>query len=217
MTANLKRAADVVLAGAALLVLLPLLLSIACMVRLILGAPIFFLQLRPGHRARAFRLVKFRTMSDCRDGEGRVLPDDQRLGRFGRFLRNSSLDELPELWNVLRGELSLVGPRPLLLEYLPRYSERHARRHEVKPGVTGWAQINGRNALTWEEKFELDVWYVDHRGLWLDIKILWLTLPKVLRRAGISRSGYATTPYFRGDGISETEEDNHFASDTTRG
>src|ERR1035437_2785947 len=198
MTANVKRAADVVLAGAASLVLLPLLLSIACMVRLILGPPIFFFQLRPGHRARAFRLVKFRTMSDCRDGEGRVLPDDQRLGRFGRFLRSSSLDELPELWNVLRGELSLVGPRPLLLEYLPRYSVRHARRHEVKPGITGWAQVNGRNSLTWEEKFESDVWYVDHRSLWLDIKILWRTFANVIRREGISQRGHATMPEFMG-------------------
>ena len=194
----LKRITDVAIGGSALLMLLPLLVLTGGMVWLILGTPVFFLQLRQRRQGKTFRLVKFRTMNNRRDNDGRLLPDDQRLGRFGRFLRSSSVDELPELWNVLRGEMSLVGPRPLLPEYLPRYSARQVRRLEVKPGITGWAQVNGRNALSWEQKLELDVWYVEHNGFWLDLKILGLTLVKVLRREGVSQSGHATMPEFMG-------------------
>nr|WP_291327235.1 sugar transferase [Acidovorax sp. 28-64-14] len=163
-----------------------------------LGSPAFFRQVRPGMHGQPFEMVKFRTMTDARGADGALLPDADRLTPFGRFLRASSLDELPELWNVLKGEMSLVGPRPLLMEYLPLYSPQQARRHEVRPGITGWAQVNGRNALGWDEKFKLDVWYVDHRSLWLDIKILWLTVKKVLVREGISAAGEATMPRFTG-------------------
>ena len=162
------------------------------------GWPVLFTQTRPGLNGRLFRMFKFRSMSNRRDARGELLPDAERLTSFGRFLRASSLDELPELWNVLRGEMSLVGPRPLLMEYLDRYTPLQARRHEVRPGITGWAQVNGRNAISWEQKFELDVWYVDHRSFWLDVRILWLTALKVLRRDGISAAGDATMPKFMG-------------------
>ncbi len=172
---------------------------LAWQVRRKLGSPVLFTQVRPGLHGKPFRMVKFRTMTDARDSSGALLPDAKRLTPFGRFLRASSLDELPELWNVLRGEMSLVGPRPLLMEYLPLYSPDQARRHEVRPGITGWAQVNGRNAISWADKFALDVWYVDHRSLWLDVRILWLTVRKVLVRDGISAAGEATMPKFEGD------------------
>lgn len=157
-----------------------------------------FRQIRPGLHGQSFQMVKFRTMTDVRGRDGLLLPDADRLTPFGRFLRASSMDELPELWNVLKGDMSLVGPRPLLMDYLPLYSSEQSRRHEVRPGITGWAQINGRNALSWEEKFKLDIWYVDNRSMWLDIKILWLTVRKVLVRDGISAAGEATMPRFLG-------------------
>ena len=169
-----------------------------CLVRCKLGRPVFFLQTRPGLKGKLFEMVKFRTMTDERGPDGLLLPDKERLPPFGRWLRASSLDELPELWNVLKGEMSLVGPRPLLVEYLPLYTPEQARRHEVRPGITGWAQVNGRNAISWEEKFKLDVWYVDNQSLWLDLKILWLTVKKVLVRDGISAQGDATMPKFTG-------------------
>jgi lipopolysaccharide/colanic/teichoic acid biosynthesis glycosyltransferase len=194
----MKRIFDVVVAASALVLLaLPLLLLIV-LIRRRLGSPVFFRQLRPGANGRPFLMVKFRTMTDARGPDGVLLPDVERLTDFGRFLRATSLDELPELWNVLKGHMSLVGPRPLLMAYLPLYSPEQARRHEVRPGITGWAQVNGRNALSWEEKFQHDVWYVDNRSLWLDIKILWLTMRKVLIREGISAAGEATMPAFSG-------------------
>jgi lipopolysaccharide/colanic/teichoic acid biosynthesis glycosyltransferase len=180
------------------LLALPLLV-LAWQVRRKLGSPVLFTQVRPGMHGKPFRMVKFRTMTDACDASGALLPDAQRLTTFGRFLRASSLDELPELWNVLRGEMSLVGPRPLLMEYLPLYSPQQARRHEVRPGISGWAQVNGRNAISWADKFALDVWYVDHRSLWLDVRILWLTVRRVLARNGISAAGEATMPRFEGD------------------
>jgi lipopolysaccharide/colanic/teichoic acid biosynthesis glycosyltransferase len=164
----------------------------------LLGRPVLFKQGRIGYREKPFMLSKFRSMREIRDRSGRPLPDEARLSPYGRFLRVTSLDEFPTFWNVLRGNMSLVGPRPLLPEYLPRYSEFQRRRHEVKPGLTGWAQVNGRNSLTWEQKFELDVWYVDHQSLWLDVKILWMTVLQVLRRDGISQAGHATMPEFLG-------------------
>lgn len=176
---------------------LPLLVLI-WMVRRKLGSPVFFRQVRPGLHGRPFEMVKFRTMTDARGPDGALLPDSVRLTSFGRFLRATSLDELPELWNVIKGDMSLVGPRPLLVEYLPLYSPEQARRHEVRPGITGWAQVNGRNALSWDDKFKLDVWYVDHRSLRLDIQILWLTVKKVLVREGISAAGEATVSKFTG-------------------
>jgi len=163
-----------------------------------MGSPVLFRQIRPGLNGKPFEMIKFRTMKDAVDAQGNPLPDSERLTPFGQFLRSSSLDELPELWNVLKGDMSLVGPRPLLMEYLPLYTPEQYRRHEVRPGVTGWAQINGRNALSWEEKFQLDVWYVDNRSLWLDIKILFLTVKKVVIRDGISADGEATMPKFTG-------------------
>ena len=184
---------------ALLLLALPLLL-LALLVRTKLGSPVFFRQTRPGLHGKPFEMVKFRTMTDARDAQGELLPDSERLPPFGRFLRSSSLDELPELWNVLKGEMSLVGPRPLLMEYLPLYSPEQARRHEVRPGITGWAQVNGRNAISWEEKFALDVWYVENQSFWLDIKILWLTVKKVLIKDGISAAGEATMAKFTGSG-----------------
>ncbi len=195
----MKRIFDLIAASLGLLVLSLPLLALAWQVRRKLGSPVLFTQVRPGFRGKPFRMVKFRTMTDERDACGALLPDAQRLTTFGRFLRASSLDELPELWNVLRGEMSLVGPRPLLMEYLPLYSPEQARRHEVPPGITGWAQVNGRNAISWADKFALDVWYVDHRSLWLDVRILWLTVRKVLVRDGISAAGEATMPRFEGD------------------
>lgn len=185
-------------AGVALLVLSPVLLGVAYMVRKNLGSPVLFRQVRPGMHGKPFEMIKFRTMLDAVDAQGNVLPDEVRLTPFGRFLRSTSLDELPELWNVLKGDMSLVGPRPLLMEYLPLYSPEQARRHEARPGVTGWAQINGRNAISWEDKFKLDVWYVDNQSLWLDIRIIFLTVKKVLVREGISAAGDATMPIFKG-------------------
>jgi sugar transferase EpsL len=193
-----KRLLDLLLTIPGLVLLSPILALIALLVRIYHGSPIFFSQLRPGYRSKPFRLIKFRSMNEQRDPQGNLLPDSQRLTRLGRFLRSSSLDELPEFFHVLAGQMSLVGPRPLLMQYLERYSPEQKRRHDVLPGITGWAQINGRNALTWEDKFRLDVWYVDHWSLWLDIKILLLTLWKVLRREGISQPGHATAEEFMG-------------------
>jgi lipopolysaccharide/colanic/teichoic acid biosynthesis glycosyltransferase len=180
-----------------LVVLSPLVLLLFVLVRVFLGAPVLFTQRRPGVGGRSFRLVKFRTMTDETDECGCLLADEERLTGLGRFLRQSSLDELPTLWNVVKGDMSLVGPRPLLMEYLPLYSAEQARRHEVLPGITGWAQINGRNAISWEEKFDLDVWYVDNRTFWLDMVILFLTVKKVVIREGISAEGHVTMPVFR--------------------
>ena len=182
-------------------------LMIALVILFFMGKPIFFKQLRPGLRAKPFTIMKFRTMNDKRDRNGKPLPDDKRLTPIGMFLRRFSLDELPQLFNVLRGELSIVGPRPLLTQYLPLYNERQARRHEVKPGITGWAQVNGRNAITWEEKFDLDVWYVDHQCFFLDIKILCMTFAKVIQREGIAAKGYETMPEFKGSGKSWENND----------
>jgi len=194
----MKRLVDIVLSSVGLVLLgLPLLL-LAGLVHRKLGSPVFFCQSRPGLNGRPFRMIKFRTMTDARGRDGCLLPDADRLTGFGRLLRASSLDELPELWNVLRGDMSLVGPRPLLVEYLPLYSHLQARRHEVRPGITGWAQVNGRNGLSWDRKLELDVWYVDNRSPWLDLRILWLTFRKVLARDGISAPGEATMPPFTG-------------------
>jgi lipopolysaccharide/colanic/teichoic acid biosynthesis glycosyltransferase len=193
-----KRLLDLTLTLPALALSLPALVVIAALVRLDLGAPVLFRQMRPGLNGRPFPLIKFRTMTDARDASGQLLPDEQRLIPLGRALRRLSLDELPELLNVLRGEMSLVGPRPLLARYLDRYTPAQARRHEVRPGITGWAQVHGRNALTWEEKFALDVWYVDHVSLWLDLRILWRTLLVVLRREGISAPDHSTMPEFTG-------------------
>jgi lipopolysaccharide/colanic/teichoic acid biosynthesis glycosyltransferase len=189
---------DFLLAAVLLLMLLPLLLLTAIAVRVSLGSPILFRQVRPGLAGEPFQMVKFRSMLDTMGTNGDPLPDSNRLTRFGGFLRSSSLDELPELWNVLKGDMSLVGPRPLLMEYLPLYSAEQYRRHEVRPGVTGWAQVNGRNAIGWEEKFKLDVWYVDNRSLWLDLKILFLTVKKVVIKDGISAEGEATVSKFSG-------------------
>lgn len=181
-----------------LVVLAPVMAVIALMVRVHLGRPVIFAHMRAGYRGKPFRMYKFRTMLDLRDENGVLLPDEQRLTPFGRFLRSTSLDELPELWNVIRGDMSLVGPRPLLVEYLPLYTPEQARRHEVLPGITGWAQVNGRNALSWEERFALDVWYVDNWSLWLDIRILWRTVIAVISRRGVSAKGHATMPRFTG-------------------
>jgi sugar transferase EpsL len=196
--AYLKRVFDVVVSATALVVLAPVMGLIALAVWRTMGRPVLFRQVRPGLHGKPFVMYKFRTMRDLRDTEGKLLPDEARLTPFGRWLRSTSLDELPELLNVLRGEMSLVGPRPLLMEYLDRYTPEQARRHEVKPGITGWAQIHGRNNLSWDERFKLDVWYVDNWSLWLDLKILWRTLWMVLRREGISAQGHATMPEFRG-------------------
>lgn len=194
----MKRLLDIFLASLALLALCVPLLFLIGQIRRKLGSPVFFRQTRPGQHGKPFKMVKFRTMTDARGPDGQLLPDADRLTNFGRFLRASSLDELPELWNVLKGDMSLVGPRPLLMQYLPLYSTEQARRHDVRPGITGWAQVNGRNALSWDDKFKLDVWYVDNRTLWLDTKILWLTVRKVLVREGISGEGEATMSEFRG-------------------
>lgn len=196
--APLKRLMDVVVAGVALVVLSPVLLGVWIAVRRRMGGPALFRQVRPGLNGRPFEMIKFRTMRDALGPDGTPLPDAERLTPFGRWLRATSLDELPELWNVLRGEMSLVGPRPLLMEYLPLYSPEQARRHDVRPGVTGWAQVNGRNAISWERKFELDVWYVDRHNLWLDVKIIVLTLGRILKRDGISAPGSATADRFEG-------------------
>ncbi len=194
----LKRFFDVAGALAAIALLAPVLVLITSIILLIMGWPVFFIQRRPGRNGATFGLIKFRTMNALRGPQGRLLPDGKRLTPLGRWLRATSIDELPELLNVLRGDMSLVGPRPLLGAYLNRYTPEQARRHEVKPGITGWAQINGRNALSWEEKFKLDVWYVDHHNLWLDLKIILRTIKKVLMREGISHAGEATMSEFMG-------------------
>lgn len=199
----MKRFFDILVSLSLLLVFAPLIGIVALLVRVKLGSPVLFQQTRPGLRAQTFNMLKFRSMTDARDSDNLLLPDAERLLPFGRFLRASSLDELPGLVNVLRGEMSLVGPRPLLVEYIPLYDDFQRRRHEVRPGVTGWAQVNGRNGLGWEEKFAHDVWYVDNRSFMLDMKIIWMTALRVIRRDGISANGEATMPVFRGNGPRE--------------
>jgi len=194
----IKRVFDIFLSVTALILLSPVIFFVALFIRCRLGSPVLFCQRRPGLRGIPFKMIKFCTMRNAVNGQGVPLPDEFRLTRFGKYLRSASLDELPELWNVVKGDMSLVGPRPLLMEYLPLYSQEQARRHEVRPGITGWAQVNGRNAISWEEKFELDVWYVDHRSFWLDVRILWLTVLKVFHREGISQDGHVTMDKFRG-------------------
>ncbi len=193
-----KRMMDFIIAALGLLLFSPVIGIVAILIRWKLGSPVFFTQMRPGLDGKPFKLYKFRTMTDERDASGELLPDAIRLTKFGATLRKLSLDELLQLVNVLKGELSLVGPRPLLMEYLPLYTEEQARRHLVKPGITGWAQVNGRNAISWEEKFRLDVWYVDHQSLWLDIKILFLTLMKVVNSEGVSQNNHVTMEKFTG-------------------
>lgn len=194
----IKRLFDIFAAFFGLLILSPVIVIVAWKIRKNLGSPVLFKQVRPGKGGKPFEMVKFRTMRDAVDAVGNPLPDSERLTPFGRWLRSTSLDELPELWNVLKGDMSLVGPRPLLIEYLPLYSKDQYRRHEVRPGVTGWAQVNGRNAISWDEKFKLDVWYVDNRSFWLDIKILFLTVKKVLIKDGIIGDGEVTMSKFTG-------------------
>jgi lipopolysaccharide/colanic/teichoic acid biosynthesis glycosyltransferase len=193
-----KRLFDIVVSAMAIIILSPAIAIVAWQVRRKLGRPILFRQIRPGLGARPFEMLKFRTMLEARTADGNLLPDRERLTMFGAFLRSTSLDELPGLYNVLKGDMSLVGPRPLLMEYLPLYSVQQARRHDVRPGVTGWAQVNGRNALSWERKFHFDVWYVDNRTFWLDLKILFLTVSRVVRRSDIAAAGEATMPRFTG-------------------
>lgn len=195
----LKRILDFTASGILLVMLSPVILAVALLVRLKMGSPVFFCQTRPGLHARPFVMYKFRTMLNTRDEEGNLLPDKERLTDIGKIIRKLSLDELPELYNVFKGDMSLVGPRPLLMEYLPHYTAMQARRHEARPGITGWAIIHGRNAIDWDDKFRLDVWYVDHQSLWLDLKILAITAWKVLRREGISFPGHETMPRFRGE------------------
>lgn len=194
----MKRLFDLVASFCALLLLSPIIALVAWEIRKHLGSPVIFRQIRPGLHGRPFEMMKFRTMKDAVDVQGNLLPDSERMTPFGYKLRNSSLDELPELWNVLKGEMSLVGPRPLLMQYLPLYSKEQNRRHDMRPGVTGWAQINGRNAISWEEKFKFDVWYIDNRSFWLDIKILLLTIKKVFVKEGISAEGHVTIEPFTG-------------------
>ena len=194
----MKRALDLILTLGSAPIWIPALVVVAILVRVKLGTPVFFRQVRPGLNGQPFEMIKFRSMTDARDASGELLPDSERLPRFGKLLRASSLDELPELWNVLRGDMSLVGPRPLLMEYVALYSPEQARRLTVRPGISGWAQVNGRNAISWEEKFALDTWYVDNQSTWLDIKIIVLTLVKVFKRDGISAEGSATAERFRG-------------------
>lgn len=193
-----KRVMDVCAAVSLLLVLAPLFAVMSLIIKHTMGSPVIFKQMRPGFQGKPFVIYKYRTMTDARDSAGNLLPDEQRLTGMGSWMRKWSIDELPQLWNVLKGELSLVGPRPLLMEYLPRYSKEQARRHDVKPGITGWAQINGRNAICWEEKFKLDVWYVDNWSFWLDMKILLMTAIRVAASSGISNPGHATMPDFEG-------------------
>lgn len=202
----MKRVCDVIIASSLLLFLSPVLLVIALMIKFSMGSPIVFRQVRPGLHGQPFVMYKFRTMRDARNAQGILLPDAERLTKLGRFLRNTSLDELPELFNVIRGDMALVGPRPLLMEYLPLYSPEQRRRHEVRPGITGWAQVNGRNAITWEEKFSHDLWYIDNRSLLLDLKILLMTIVSVLKRDGVSADGHATMPMF--EGTAKTDEAN---------
>ena len=194
----MKRIFDLIVICFGLLFVLPVMVTIAILVRFKIGSPIVFSQYRPGLNNHIFNMIKFRTMTNECGANGILLPDSARLTKFGKFLRSTSLDELPSLWNVIKGDMSLVGPRPLLVEYLPLYSERQSRRHEVRPGITGWAQVNGRNAISWDKKFELDVWYVDNQSIWLDVKILWLTVKKVIVRDGITAQDDATMPTFRG-------------------
>ncbi len=196
---QIKRVLDIIISFIALVILSPLFLVIIVAVRKKLGSPAIFKQARPGIHGKIFTMYKFRSMTEERDEAGQLLLDEIRLTSFGKLLRKTSLDELPELFNILKGDMSFVGPRPLLVRYLDRYTEEQARRHEVKPGLTGWAQVNGRNAISWEEKFKLDVWYVDHWNLWLDLKIFFMTFAKVFRREGISASGEATMQEFMGD------------------
>ena len=203
-----KRLFDICISATGLLVLMPCLILIALALKIDSKGPVFFRQIRPGLHGQGFEMIKFRSMIDARGSDGALLPDAGRLTPFGRWLRATSLDELPELWNVLCGDMSLVGPRPLLMEYLPLYSPEQARRHEVNPGITGWAQVNGRNAISWEDKFRLDVWYVDHRSFWLDLRVLWLTLQKLLLRDGISAAGEATMPRFTGHSLKTDRVDN---------
>jgi len=194
----MKRLLDIILSIATLLFIAPIIILVAFLVRIKLGTPVFFSQIRPGFHGKPFIMYKFRTMTDERNEHGQLLPDQQRLTRFGKLLRSTSLDEFPALINVIKGEMSLVGPRPLLMEYLDRYTPEQARRHDMRPGITGWAQVNGRNAISWEEKFKFDVWYVDNQTFWLDLKILWMTLVKVFKREGISQLGQVTSEKFRG-------------------
>lgn len=196
----IKRLFDIIISFSALAVLFLPMLIIAILVRIKLGSPVLFCQQRPGKDEKPFMMMKFRTMTDEKDSDGNLLADEQRLTKFGQFLRKTSLDELPELINVLKGDMSLIGPRPLLMDYLPRYNDFQRRRHEVRPGITGWAQVNGRNATTWEDRFKNDVWYVDNRNMWLDLRILGLTVLKVLKREGISQDGEATMQEFTGNG-----------------
>ena len=202
----IKRLFDIISSAAGLIVISPLLLILAVLVRLKLGSPVLFRQQRPGLGGKAFVIYKFRTMTDQRDASGNLLPDDQRLPAFGQFLRSTSFDELPELFNVLKGDMSIVGPRPLMMKYLSRYSPEQARRHEVKPGITGWAQINGRNTVSWEDKFKLDVWYVDNWTFWLDMKIIFKTIWSVIVKEGITQQGRATMDEFMGTPPKNTVE-----------
>ncbi len=197
---TVKRVFDMICSLTALIVFAPLIIAVYLVVLRKIGSPVFYRSVRPGRHAKLFKMVKFRSMSTAKDQNGKLLPDAERLSGFGQFLRKTSLDELPELWNVLKGDMSLVGPRPLLTEYLPLYSETQARRHEMRPGITGWAQINGRNAISWEQKFKLDVWYVDNQNLWLDIKIIAKTIFIVIKSDGVSAEGEATMPKFKGSG-----------------
>lgn len=203
----IKRLFDIVVSLCGLILLSPVIAIVAWQISRKLGSPVLFRQVRPGKDGKPFEMVKFRTMLDAVDANGQPLPDEERMTAFGSFLRSSSLDELPELWNVLKGDMSLVGPRPLLMEYLPLYNPQQYRRHEARPGVTGWAQINGRNAISWESKFELDVWYVDNRSLWLDFKILLLTVKKVLIRDGINAEGEVASGKFSGSAVKEKLND----------
>lgn len=199
MSKFFKRLFDIIASASGLIFLSPVLLILIYLIRKNLGEPVFFTQERPGKDGKPFKMIKFRSMRDAVDKDGNPLPDSERLTPFGKKLRATSLDELPELWNVLKGDMSLVGPRPLLMSYLPLYNEFQFRRHEMKPGVTGWAQVNGRNALSWDEKFAHDIWYIDHYSFWLDMKILFLTVKKVFIKEGISAEGEATMPYFTGN------------------
>jgi len=203
MSKFFKRLFDIIASASGLIFLSPVFLILIYLIRKNLGEPVFFTQERPGKDGKPFKMIKFRSMRDAVDQDGNPLPDSERLTPFGKKLRATSLDELPELWNVLKGEMSLVGPRPLLMSYLPLYNEFQNRRHEMRPGVTGWAQVNGRNALSWDEKFAHDIWYIDHYSFWLDMKILFLTVKKVFIKEGISAEGEATMPYFTGNDTDE--------------
>ena len=203
MSKFFKRLFDIVASASGLIILSPVFLILVYLIRKNLSSPVFFIQERPGKDGKPFKMIKFRSMRDAIDKDGNPLPDSERLTDFGKKLRATSLDELPELWNVLKGDMSLVGPRPLLMSYLPLYNEFQNRRHEMKPGVTGWAQVNGRNAISWDEKFAHDVWYIDNFSFWLDIKILFLTVKKIFVKEGISAEGEATMPYFTGNKTDE--------------